>query len=324
MRLMLMSLAAAAGLLAAHAANATTYAVTPVDLGGGYTLSGRVQTNGATGQLTAGDIAGWSLTVTSVNDIIYTPANTHNISTGVFATANDLRVTTPSGGVTDGGALAFRGGNYFRTAVADFTSGAGEASYVAGGAFDARPLSAQGGVDYIAAVGSAGVFDLKPIRFSPEVVMSGTITTDGALGAAKITDWAIRVRETRRWSFGPANSQVISALNLRADHDGLYVTPFDGDFNPGALSFGRFSGGFDFSGVVLADFTTDPGGYAGYISPFEFQVVSPLPLRASGDFRVASRAVPEPATWSLMLTGFFLTGTVVRRRRGAFAGMTSG
>jgi hypothetical protein len=50
---------------------------------------------------------------------------------------------------------------------------------------------------------------------------------------------------------------------------------------------------------------------------FSLPTGSPLSLVLSGG--VGNSAAPEPATWALLLTGFGLTGVVVRRRRDAAA-----
>ncbi len=38
-----------------------------------------------------------------------------------------------------------------------------------------------------------------------------------------------------------------------------------------------------------------------------------------GDFRLVATAVPEPTSWAILLSGFALTGAVMRRRRAAVA-----
>lgn len=299
---------------------AAVYNIGQTDLGSGYSLTGVIRTDGATGTLTEANITGWRLTITAVSDTLYTPANTANISYGVTATANQLIVDTSPDGVEDGGSLRFQAHNHFGVSVADFSgpnAHGGQAYYVAGSAFDTRPLLVPNGVDYVAgsAFGGGGsVFNLSALTFAPGVVMSGTITTDGVPGVANITDWAVRIRETQRWIFNEQNSAVLSAWNLHADDQGLYVTAFDQDFNPGSLVIGRYVG-FDLHGVLLGDFNIDPGGYTGLVDPFVFQVASPLPLTGAGDYVVALRAVPEPATWALLALGFLGAGSVIRSTR---------
>jgi hypothetical protein len=39
------------------------------------------------------------------------------------------------------------------------------------------------------------------------------------------------------------------------------------------------------------------------------------PGTVKGDFKLLSNAVPEPATWAMMITGFGLVGATLRRRR---------
>ena len=48
------------------------------------------------------------------------------------------------------------------------------------------------------------------------------------------------------------------------------------------------------------------GGYLG---------LNGAPGTVQGDFKLISNAVPEPATWAMMITGFGLVGATIRRRR---------
>lgn len=307
---------------AAGAANATVFQLTPMDFGDGYALTGTIRTDGATGALSAADIVAWNLKVTAITDIVYTPANTINVSSNVTSTGSQLLVPTFVNGSSDGGSLAFRGGHYFQVQVADFTGAnthGGQAFYVAGSAFDFLPLHQPNGANYVAAnVESPGgnVFDLVSRTFPGGEVMSGAITTTGAIGAAQITDWTIRIRAIQKWTFTRANSQVWNDFGIMSDGVKLTVTPLDADGNPGGFSIGSVH--FDFNGVLLGDFTYDPGGVAGYISPFVYQTISPLPLDANGNFVVGLAApVPEPSTWSMLILGFAGFGAAFRARRRA-------
>ena len=208
-------------------------------------------------------------------------------------------VPTAPDNISDGGFLSFYGGHRFQVQVADFTGAnahGGQTFYVGGAGIDFLPLNRPNGTNYVAETVEApgsGVFNLVLKKFSGGVVMSGSITTDGAIGAANITDWNILLRETQNWYFDPNNSSVLNDFNLMSDGKTLTVTPFDLDGNPGMFSIGGFSH-FDFNGVILGDFSHDPGGVAGFVSPFAYQVISLVPLDADGRFLVGT-AVDEPA-----------------------------
>jgi hypothetical protein len=283
-------------------------------------LSGAIATTGAQGRLTAADITGWSLKVTAINDIVFTPANTRYVGAGAMLSGGQLLVPTSPDGVSDGGSVAFRGSNRFQVQVADFTGATvrgGQAFYVAGGAFDFLPLHQKNGINALVATEQAPgslAYDIVPRRFSPTTRMTGTLTFAEASGPAVFTDWNILVRETLSWTFNPQNSAVLSDLGLAAAGNSLTVTPFDADANPGSFVIGGFAGG-DFNGVFLGDFSYDPGGVAGFQSPFGAFLLSPVPLNAGGDFLVGTAAaVPEPASWALLIVGFAMIGTVARRR----------
>lgn len=305
----------------ANPAMAVVYKIAPLNLGSGYTLSGAIATDGTQGVLTAANITNWNLRVTSITDIVYTPGNTSYVGAGAFLSGGQLMVPTSPDGSTDGGSIAFRGGNRFQVQVADFTGAnvsGGQAFYVDGAAFDFLPLHRPNGVNYLAATESAPgslVYNIVAKRFSATTVMSGTLSVSQTSGAALFTDWNILVRETQNWNFNPGNSDVLSDLGLSALGTELIVTPFDVDFNPGSFIIGNFAGG-DLNGVILGDFTYDPGGVAGYQSPFGASLLSPVPLNGQGNFLVGTAAsVPEPASWAMLVIGFGLVGAAHRRRR---------
>lgn len=315
-RLRLVGLAAVLA-LGAGSASARTYAVKPLDLGSGFSLSGSIETDGRLGTITAADITDWRIRVSSVTDYIYTPANTNNWSSLVTATPGALRVATSADGVSDGGSLAFVASHYFGVKPADFSVQAGpggQASYFAGGAFDVRPLHQPQASDYVAALRSSGnVFDLVPVTFTGGVTMTGTVTTDGAVGDANIIDWNILVRQTTTWQFDRSNSRVLEDLGVSADALGLFVSQLDQYDNPGSFRIGAFPA-FEFNGVLLGDFTNSPDGEAGLVTPSIWQTLTALPLDGQGRFQLGT-AVPEPASWSMMLFGFAAVGGALRTTR---------
>jgi PEP-CTERM motif len=73
------------------------------------------------------------------------------------------------------------------------------------------------------------------------------------------------------------------------------------------LSPGVSAPGFSFSGVV--SFSVLAGDVFGfYVAPSDS-------ILGRGDILVSSGAVPEPASWALMLSGFGLAGAAMRRRQ---------
>jgi hypothetical protein len=320
------------GLLASPALAARTYKIAPIDLGSGYTLSGSIAATGV-GPLTQASITSWNIRVQSLQDIVYTPANTRNLSNGLVVQNGQLLVPTSPGGGNDGGSMVFYNQNYFQVRPADFTGAwvkGGEALYVSGGASGFKPLGRPNKFNHVAGTATTpggSVFDLTRVYFGNGIVMSGNVTTDATSGPVTLTDWNVLVRETQTWSFTPKNSSVIDAFNLHSNGRTLTISPLDADLNPGGLSIGRF-GPDGFTGVYLGDFSYDPAGVVGLITPFVFQTVA-APLDANGNYIVGrygtqlasafgTGAVPEPQSWAMLVAGFALVGSALRltpRRR---------
>lgn len=323
---------AALGLLATPTLAARTYKIAPIDLGAGFTLSGSIAATGI-GPITQASITSWNIKVVSLNETLYTPANTRDLSSGVFAQNGQLLIPTSPGGGIDGGAMVFYNQTYFQARPADFTGAwvkGGQALYTDGAASGFLPLNRANKRNYVVgteASPSSTVFNLTKKYFGNGVSMSGTVTTDAVTGPVTLTDWQVLVRQTQSWSFTPKNSSVIDAFNLNSDGRTLSVTPLDADFNTGGLSIGSF-GPSGFTGVYLGDFSYDPAGVVGLISPFVFQTI-PAPLDGNGNFvvgrygtqlaaRLTAAAVPEPNTWAMLVAGFGLVGSALRRKQPRF------
>jgi hypothetical protein len=91
----------AAVLLAAGAARALTYQVTPVNLAAsGFTFTGTVTTDDTIGALAAENLVDWNILVSGPLTFTITPANSHLNDTVfrlVSATADEIRVAFPEG-----------------------------------------------------------------------------------------------------------------------------------------------------------------------------------------------------------------------------------
>jgi len=276
----------------------TDFTLVPLDLGSGYSVAGTISTDGTVGPLRGSNLTNWDIVVTQASDLaVYTPANTANWSTQLTSDGQHLLVPTSPDGVSDGGALWLWGGTRIQARVADFTGlnvGGGSCYFVHGSVFDEILLNQPNNSLYTAAVRSQqGVnrFDLVPKDFGNGIVLSGWVQTNAPTGNVILVDWRITVHETTTYRFTPANSRVLSDFNLSSDGHQLSVNPFDAYGNGGALSMGR--GIYDLTAVILADFTLDPGGQAGYVSPLVYQMTSPLTLDPKGDYVIARVARNE-------------------------------
>ena len=104
------------------------------------------------------------------------------------------------------------------------------------------------------------VFNLTPIPLTNGWKVTGTITTDGtvgALGAANIVDWNLKVVQTTdlKWTEKDSNDLNISGVVTDGSRVMVATSP-DGVQDGGALFFGRYgSGGNIPTNAVMADFT---------------------------------------------------------------------
>jgi hypothetical protein len=152
-------------------------------------------------------------------------------------------------------------------------------------------------------VSGSGVFTTGAVG-SPFTVtnVSGTVTDDQGVLAGT----------------GPFLITGVTVVNGYAANDNLLFVPASGsptafvDFggisfntNNAALAVGpQFNlggGGTNASGTVLNDSANDPGGFPGTLG--------------SNNISLSVTAVPEPATWAVMLVGFGGLGVAMRSRR---------
>jgi hypothetical protein len=319
-----MLLTAACLLLPATNVSGTSFRLTPVDLGGGYSITGSVTTDGTLGDLGPGNFTSWKITVRSLTEVFYTPANTPGAGlTDVFTDGQRMTVATSPDGLLDGGSLAFRAANpqaHFGVIVADFGGAfiaGGTALYVNGADFQYLPLNQHNGLQYAVAQAQApgsGVYNLRPINFGGGVSLSGTLTTDGTLGALaaqNLTDWNIRLAEVATWSFTERNSDLFNTDGLTTDGHSIFVANPDGNWG-----FGRVPGrpGGDATFLQLADFSDPnlPGGQAAFIDPFNYVSVSPLSFDPA---YVAATQVPESTARAAGLLPLAAGLLAWRRRR---------
>lgn len=160
--------------------------------------------------------------------------------------------------------------------------------------------------------------------------VTGSITTDGHIGNLDVTNflaWNLQlsvpgqtfsldqansvVLSYQSGFYGPANNDVTAtAQNILFNFDGT-----DG----GYLGFqqGPYSGNHYWcSATITQGFDCAAGGQTvapiSVFSAYEFQA-----FRGNIVIATAAASVPEPASWGMMLTGFGVLGTALRRRRAA-------
>lgn len=137
---------------------------------------------------------------------------------------------------------------------------------------------------------AAGVFnfDYTSGGATPSYYGAGTITTDNSGLVTDIT--------------GSANGSAITGLSNYASADNMvYSTPAYVTFN--GLSFSTAFDTYNIGNTLNGDYgiaaqSTNPGGYCCSAEPLTVNV----------------SAVPEPATWGMMLLGFGALGVSLRTR----------
>ena len=148
-----------------------------------------------------------------------------------------------------------------------------------------------------------------------------SITTDdtvGVLSAANILDWTVILSflDVPFTLFGPlsGNNSVI-----RVEGDGLTATATDLIFNfdgNGRLLIGEVPGLF--GAAYCVDGAASSPGCIGPEGTENISRAGVTQISLDGSAVLASAApggaVPEPATWALLVAGFGLTGAAIRRR----------
>jgi hypothetical protein len=123
------------------------------------------------------------------------------------------------------------------------------------------------------------VFNLAPMALSNGWRVSGTITTDGAVGtlvAANILDWNLNVVQTTDLTWTEKDSNDLNISGVVSDGKRIaVVTSPDGILDGGTLYFGRGGGvGAIGTNAVLADFTqlSTNLGYVGGIAGWQDEI----------------------------------------------------
>jgi hypothetical protein len=139
---------------------------------------------------------------------------------------------------------------------------------------------------------------LTPLDLGDGYSVAGTVRTNGTAGALEsgdLVDWDITVTQTIVENLFTRGDSRIVADMVSSDGTTVWVANPDG-----VLAFVKGAGFHPFV-AQLADFTTAPGGEAGYRSPFGLSLVSPLTSRHQ--YAVAGTdlpSVPEPSLLSLL------------------------
>jgi hypothetical protein len=275
---------------AAHAGTPTVFKLTQINLSNGWTVTGTVTTDGATGYLSAANIVDWNLTIVQTTDMVWNQGNSNDLNiSGVSTDGKKIYVATSPDGFLDGGTLCFGrpggpGQIPTNAYIADFTSLGYNLGYGMGGiagwkdeiaGLNFVALNQQYNTKYPAAVALPTGLVPKAVRPSnvflinvpiisgdPLMTMFGTIITDGTLGnlgPQNIKAWNVTARTQSFYYMTKQNSVVMAAQGLSNTGAGLRVDHAAGQFVIGMP--GRRP-----TFVTLADFTDAnyPNGFANY------------------------------------------------------------
>jgi len=166
-----------------------------------------------------------------------------------------------------------------------------------------------------AGAASATVYNVDQIIGNGSVV--GTITTDGATGVLNVGDitaWNLELNGPgASFNLTSPNNAYVSGMDLTATAQYLY---FDFSGSDG----GRFllQQGPEIGNTYYCDSTASNDCIKGAsVVPQNYQSPSAQYSMPEGKQIIGVAAVPEPATWAVMLMGFAGLGAAMRARRSA-------
>jgi hypothetical protein len=149
------------------------------------------------------------------------------------------------------------------------------------------------------------IYNLQPLVLTNGWKVTGTITTDGTVGAltaANIVDWNLKVVQTTDFTWTEKNSTNVNSTLLSTDGTRIFVaTSPDGVQDGGNLTFSRGGGGGRIAtAAVLGDFTQLStnlgyvGGMAGWMDEIWGLNFVGLNLRNNARFRAAAAIAGQP------------------------------
>jgi len=151
----------------------------------------------------------------------------------------------------------------------------------------------------------------------------GSITTNGKIGtlaASDITGWTLLVTGNggANVTLDNLNSGVfLGGSAVTADASNIYFDFTKNNAAPSYLLFQKsFGSGNDYTCASNADFNATPCYYGASAVPGSYANASAsYSIPQGGNLIVASTAaVPEPATWAMMIGGLAIVGATMRRR----------